>query len=249
MKMTTHKPIISGSPRFRKDQAPVMAIAGPDFLLEDCQMEIPYGYCQCGCGAMTQIALRTRNKRGMIKGQPVRYIKGHGRPNYELKKNRLYSIWIGMLQRCHYPKSVSYKNYGSRGITVCNEWRSRYGSLRFMNFMYSIGWYDGCELQMDRINNEKGYFPENIRLVTRSVNMLNSKRLPLNNRTGFRGVHYFKRQEKFRSYITINLKQIHLGYHPTARDAVIARDEFIIENKVEGAHTQVLKNRGNVCGY
>ncbi len=42
------------------------------------QSNIPYGYCHCGCGQKTNIAKTNQSRRGHIKGQPVRYVKGHG---------------------------------------------------------------------------------------------------------------------------------------------------------------------------
>jgi len=98
-----------------------------------------------------------------------------------LSYTRLYRIWWSMNQRCHNLKIWNYKIYGARGITVCDEWRRKGGVEKFAKFVFSLGWHEKCGLDIDRINNELGYFPGNLRLVTRSVNLLNSRILQVLN--------------------------------------------------------------------
>lgn len=73
---------------------------------------------------------------------------------------RPYSIWHSMLQRCLNKKSHSYKNYGGRGIKVCNKWLKFKGFLEDMKVGYENG------LSIDRINNDGNYNKENCRWVT-----------------------------------------------------------------------------------
>lgn len=78
----------------------------------------------------------------------------------------IYFIWNGMIQRCKNKNHRSYYRYGERGITVCNRW------LRFDNFYQDMG--DRPEgLQLDRINNDLGYYKENCRWVTHKENTKN----------------------------------------------------------------------------
>jgi len=218
-----------------------MAIAGPDFLLEDCQMEIPYGYCQCGCGQRTRIAPRNNKQNKWVKGKPIKYINGH-RNKHGLCGTQIYKLWESMNHRCNHSTCGRYRYYGGRGIKICSEWQGRIGPKNFADFMISIGWHEECGLEIDRIDNELGYFPENVRLTTQSVNRLNT-RTRLDNSIGYRGVSCDKRckNNKYVSYISVNKKCFWFGNHRTAREAAIARDKFIIENKIKGAHTQVLK--------
>lgn len=77
---------------------------------------------------------------------------------------RLGKIWYDIQNRCYNEKCQAYKNYGARGIKVCDEWRNSYSS--FENWAYSNGYADN--LTIDRINVNLGYSPNNCRWVTKS---------------------------------------------------------------------------------
>ena len=72
------------------------------------------------------------------------------------------------MHRCENPKREKYKIYGGRGISVCEEWRN---PVAFMDWAYSNGYAPG--LQLDRIDNDGNYCPENCRFVTPSQNSCN----------------------------------------------------------------------------
>ena len=82
-------------------------------------------------------------------------------------KNRHGSRWRNMMDRCYDEKCKSYKRYGGRGITVCSRW------LIVNNYVKDIedGYFKGAEL--DRIDNDRGYSPENTRWVTKKENCNN----------------------------------------------------------------------------
>ena len=75
---------------------------------------------------------------------------------------RLYGIWRGIKRRCLNPNYHHFKNYGGRGITVCDEWLESFKS--FYDWAMSNGYQD--DLSIDRIDNDKGYDPSNCRWVT-----------------------------------------------------------------------------------
>lgn len=92
---------------------------------------------------------------------------------------RLYSVWTNMRKRCQSPKDKEYKHYGGRGITVCDEWNKYF--ITFAEWAIDNGYKDG--LTIDRIDNNKGYYPENCRWVdrlTQGNNKRNNRKLTLN---------------------------------------------------------------------
>ena len=85
-----------------------------------------------------------------------------------------YPTYEGMMRRCGHWEGAServLRNYRDRGITVCELWQK--SPRAFGDWLLAHGWHKG--LQIDRIDNNKGYCPENCRVVTRRDN-LNNKR-------------------------------------------------------------------------
>lgn len=75
------------------------------------------------------------------------------------QRRRLYNIWSGMVRRCEDPKRERYKNYGGRGIKVCDTWRNDFES--FVLWALSNGYSDN--LTIDRIDVDGDYNPDNCR--------------------------------------------------------------------------------------
>ena len=93
--------------------------------------------------------------------------------------NRLYSTYVAMKGRCHSRNHSNFPAYGGRGITVCEEWRTSFQA--FMAWAQSNGYRP--DLQLDRIDNDKGYSPDNCRFVTAEVNANNKRKreIPMRN--------------------------------------------------------------------
>lgn len=87
---------------------------------------------------------------------------------HKLSTTRLYSIYTDMKTRCFNPKNANYPRYGGRGITICNEWLNDNGLQNFIEWALSNGYNDN--LTIDRINNDKGYFPNNCQWLTQPIN-------------------------------------------------------------------------------
>lgn len=90
--------------------------------------------------------------------------KKHG-----LHSHALYATWNGIISRATNIKSDSYHRYGGRGIKVCKQWED---CSVFIDWALSNGWQKG--LQVDRINNDGDYEPDNCRIVTPLINSNNS---------------------------------------------------------------------------
>ena len=84
-------------------------------------------------------------------------------------RNILISRREGIIERCTNPKKVGYKYYGGRGITMCQEWMD--SPQAFVDWSLANGF--SSELQLDRIDNDKGYSPDNCRWVTARENIRN----------------------------------------------------------------------------
>jgi transcription elongation factor Elf1 len=99
--------------------------------------------------------------------------KGMGRPINRYRKShpRLAHIYSGMKTRCYNQKIASFKHYGGRGISICDEWLK--DSNLFCEWALSNGYKD--DLTIDRIDNDKGYSPDNCRWVTYAVNTRNTR--------------------------------------------------------------------------
>lgn len=121
--------------------------------------------CQCSCGNKT-IVIGSKLINGYTKSCGCLLIES--RIKHSLANHPLYSVWKGMKQRCFNPKASRYERYGGKGITVCQAWRNSFKA--FFNDM-SPEYQKG--LQLDRIDNEKGYSKGNCRWVTPAINVRN----------------------------------------------------------------------------
>ena len=121
------------------------------------------------------------------------------------KRHPLYRKWQSIKNRCYNPNNSNYKYYGGRGIKICKEWVDN--PTEFIIWAFVNGWKP--ELEIDRIDNDGDYSPENCQFVTHSVNTVKKRLLSKNNTSGYRGVT--KLGKKWRARITINGKRKSLG--------------------------------------
>jgi hypothetical protein len=86
-----------------------------------------------------------------------------------MRGHPIYETWVGMRSRCRNPNVRSYRNYGGRGIRVCERWHV---FEKFRDDMLPT-WQPG--LTLDRINNALGYFPDNCRWATPKQQAMNTR--------------------------------------------------------------------------
>lgn len=181
----------------------------------------PQWICKCDCGQTTIVSghnLREgKTKSCGCSRKGINATHGFTRNNF---REKLYSVWEGIHQRCDNPHNKAYHNYGGRGIKMCSEWRESYP--RFREWAYQNGYAEG--LQIDRINNDGNYEPSNCRFVSPTANAQN-RRVPKNNTSGYSGIEYRPKQHDYRVVISVGGVHQHVGLYASLEEAVAARKE------------------------
>ncbi len=125
--------------------------------------------CICSCGNY-RICSGNTLRRGYVRRCPscTSKFRSDRMKTHGMTHTSEFVIWSDIVRRCTKPYHASWADYGGRGITVCERW------LKFENFYEDMG--NRPEgLEIDRIDNDKGYFKENCRWTTRTENNRNRR--------------------------------------------------------------------------
>lgn len=136
-------------------------------------------------------------------------------------------IWREMCHRCHNKDRNDYKYYGARGLTVCEEWRESYNN--FLDWSNSNGYIEG--LTLERIDNDIGYNPNNCKWIPKYLQPINRRKFS-NNKSGYTGISYHRKNNNWVANININKKRTYLGSFSSKQDALQVRNQFIIDNNL-----------------
>lgn len=121
--------------------------------------------CRCDCGNET-IVLEKHLRNGNTKscGCLKKDVWREENVTHGLSKTRIYRVWATMKDRCFRPNSQKFKDYGNRGITVCDEWKDSFEA--FYGYVSKLPHYGEEGYSLDRINNDGNYEPGNVRWAT-----------------------------------------------------------------------------------
>ena len=130
------------------------------------------------------------------------------------RKHPLYYTWANMLSRCFDQNKPNYKDYGGRGIKVCDEWH------HFKNFVKDMGPKPDKSYSLERIDNDANYCPENCKWASRAEQNRN-KRTYVTSPTGLTGIRF--RGDKYQVRVYIDGKRKSIGNFDTIQEALSAR--------------------------
>lgn len=135
-----------------------------------------------------------------------------------------HKAWLQMKTRCLNPNHQAFSYYGGRGITVCPEWIES-----FEAFFAHVGRRPSRRHSLDRIDNERGYEPGNVRWAT-AREQANNRR-PARKVEGcssrFIGVSWDRSRQQWQAYVKANGHRYSLGRFDSEEEAAMARDLFV----------------------
>lgn len=128
--------------------------------------------CVCACGK-TMVAARSDIRSGHTTscGCYRREVTIKSSTTHGMSKDPAYRLWAGVKARCTIPSASNYSYYGGRGISMCDAWMD--DPEKFIDWAYRNGYQQGLEI--DRIDNDGDYEPENCRFVSHMENSQKSR--------------------------------------------------------------------------
>ena len=174
--------------------------------------------CDCGNEKITHTG-NLRSKQAMSCGCYNRDLNRERLTTHGLRNSPEYTTWQSLKNRCTNETSDDYKNYGCRGIKVCDEWMHD-----FNQFLSDMGNRPSPTHSIDRINVDGNYEPSNCKWAT-PLEQAKNKRVRSDSKSGAKGVIWDKESGKWRVFIGVNNKIIRIGRFKELADAIKAREE------------------------
>jgi len=146
-----------------------------------------YMLCKCDCGNVVEIlrnSLVSNRTKSCGKCGYISTVVSAKNRKYVGVEKHLSRLLSKIKQRCYNPNAVGYKYWGGRGIKVCDEWMN--DTWSFINWSLSHGYTEDPKVEIDRIDNNGAYSPDNCRWVTRIVqanNKSNNRYITADGRT------------------------------------------------------------------
>lgn len=130
--------------------------------------------CQCDCGNVCDV-LSENLLGGITKscGCLNKEIVSKNNKTHGLSHHKLYAIHSEMNHRCFNPNNKNFKHYGSRGISVCEQWTGRDGFLNFYEWANSHGYKDGLSIERKDVDGD--YSPDNCSWIPKNEQPLNRR--------------------------------------------------------------------------
>lgn len=180
----------------------------------------PYWRVKCDCGTTKDIQVGSLINSGVRScGCLQREIAStHG-----LSDNPIYRRLLDILNRCNNSNVNCYDRYGGKGIRVCSEWNLEDPSV-FISWALENGYED--DLEIDRIDPNDNYCPENCRWVTRELNSQNKNKY-VTNKSGYTGL--FVTQW---GTVQTSINGVNLGNFPTKKAALEVRNNYIRNHRL-----------------
>lgn len=171
---------------------------------------------RCDCGA-ERVVYKSNVTRGMTTSCGCYHrelMTKHG--HTKSRKTPEYSSWNNIKGRILCENHRDYPSYGGRGLKIHEPWKI------FENFLADMGPSPGRGYSVERLDVNRGYFPDNCVWATQEVQTRNQRRRK-NNTSGVNGVYFDKKRNKWAASISLKWKTIHIGRFDTIEQAAAAR--------------------------
>lgn len=195
-------------------------------------IETPYGYCKCGCGDLAPLAGRNEFRRGYVKGMPMEYIHGHSAATKRVHSVRYFEmdgepVAAIMTQKGEILVDADMVPRLPKFITVIQgypSWFDRSVCQLVRLHWFVMGRKNIDHENLDTFDNRR----RNLRDADKSTNGAN-RNAPVNNTSGYKGVHWSRLRNVWISKITVRQVSIHLGCFSDKIKAAYAYDRAALK--------------------